>query len=484
MTWLLANIGTRDIQLDDMSDVPPELIKKDGWLSPRKAGEYLRQTDQFARFKSRLRLPMIEKTLRLIAPKLDADLNIVLFATDQDEQVPAHYRDSDTIHFAELIKNILYERHKASGLIKKQIQTLKTSHNPADYDMMYEFFHAQLPLIAEKVGKDDQVYFLIAGGTPQMNTMLLFIGTETFGAQAMPLYVSQDSDRASVLDITRQLYKRALQTSLNVMLKAYAYDPALNLLRENRDYLESSAVTLLEGVLRYAAARRNLDFKQALETLDTVHKDARTLRGLIVSLQREIDDQSEAAKLRETVYLSQLAERTGNWADFLSRLFRFSEGCMQLMAEELGVEWSDKKERKSFAPRWWNANRAMLVLQNLATEQVPAGAENDGEARKVDRAKLQTILKALTVKPEHESFQRALTGLDIVGRPVSLRNNIVHRFTPISRDEIEKHAGATIAEILAAMRQAYRDAFNAEVSDESPYDTINRLCHDILQGTK
>lgn len=480
---LLANVGTRDVQLNDISEIPAELInpKKDG-LHPRKAGEFLRQPENFKRFKNQLRLPMIEKALRYIAPNSWANVIIILFGTDQHEHVAAYYRDGDTIHFAELIKDILFERHKTSGLTKKQIQVIRTRDNPADYDLMYDFFRQQLPMIAEKARDGNLVYFLIAGGTPQMNTMLLFVGSEIFGAQAMPLYVSQDHDRASVLDITQQLYRRALQRSLQVMLRAYAYDPALKVLDENASYLDSLVVSLLRSTLNYATARRNLDLEAALRAFDPVLRETRTLRGTVASLQKEVEDQDEKTKLRETIYLAQLAEQTGNWADFLSRLHRFSEGTMQLMAESLAVKWSDKKTRSSYAVSWWNTNRAMLASLKLADTETPANQETENEARKVDRNNLRMILEEIL---PHDSSQRhALGKLAILDKAIPLRNDIVHRFHPISRDEIERRASAPISEMLLAMRQAYRDAFNAEVSDESPYDTINRLCHDILQEKK
>ncbi|NTV65588.1 MAG: hypothetical protein HGA65_18920, partial [Oscillochloris sp.] len=66
----------------------------------------------------------------------------------------------------------------------------------------------------------------------------------------------------------------------------------------------------------------------------------------------------------------------------------------------------------------------------------------------------------------------------------SLRNDIVHRFTPISREEVEKQASASVTDLLAAMRQTYQFAFGIVVSDESPYDSLNKLCVDILKGQK
>ncbi|NTV62657.1 MAG: hypothetical protein HGA65_03845, partial [Oscillochloris sp.] len=230
-TYLLANIGTRDVQLDSYDDLPPELVNpKSGMLIPRRAGAYFRQPEQFSRWLPHLRLPMIEKALRLIAPKPDASLRIILFATDQPESVKEFYRDSDTIFFAELIRAVLIERYTQIGLPKKQIEIRLTDSNPGDYDQMHDFYKKSLPGVADRKPVPNPVYLLIAGGTPQMNTMLLLIGTEIFGPGAQPLYVSQELDRALNLDTTRLLYRQALQRNLDVILKAYAYSSALKLL--------------------------------------------------------------------------------------------------------------------------------------------------------------------------------------------------------------------------------------------------------------
>lgn len=484
-TYLLANIGTRDVQLDTLTDFPPELVNaKTGHLIPRRAGDYLRQPEQFAHYLTRLRLPMIEKALRFITAKPDDTLRIILFATDQPESVAAHYRDGDTIHFAELIREALFARHKATGLAKKQIEIRSTSSNPGDYDQMHDFYRKYLPGYADRTPAPNPAYLLIAGGTPQMNTMLLLIGTEIFGPAAQPLYVSQDLNTAHKLDTARLLYFQAFQRSLAVVLKAYAYSSALALLTESQDYLKVEIIPLLCAALEYGVVRRNLDLEAAGRAFDATVATTRDLRGTVQAFQREVEDQSEQAKLRETIFLAQIAATTENWADFLNRLHRFSEGTMQLLAERLEVKWSDKLERASYKPTWWEANRTLLASLRLATAQAPDDREAENKAREVNRTNLRTIITALATAPEHEAIRSALVELALIDRPIPLRNDIVHRFTPISRDELVHRAGVSLDELLAAMRRAYQHAFGTVVPDASPYDSLNKLCSDILKGTR
>ncbi|RRR65920.1 MAG: hypothetical protein EI684_21760 [Candidatus Viridilinea halotolerans] len=484
-TLLICNIGTRDLQLDSLDGLPTELVAnpKTGQLKARPAGEYLLQKEHFAQFKDRLRMPMIEKALRFITPAPDADLRIVLFATDQDEHVAPFYRDGDTIHFAHLIKDLLFLRHQKTGLVKKQIEIHTTNHNPADYDLMIDFYRQKLPKIADVNPKPQPIYLLIAGGTPQMNTMLLFIGSETFGAATQPLYVSQDFDRAHTLDVARQIYLQAVQRNLKVMLDAYVYSSALQVLDQTADYLDTEPAQLLRAALNYGIARRNLDLATAACAFDQSIKLTRGLRGTIQSLQREVEDQSEQAKLRETIFLAQLARRTHNWADFLARLHRFSEGCMQLLAEDLQVQWS-KSTRETYAQAWWDAQRALLAGVGMAQATPPEKSAAENFARRVDRENLRKVLGALATAPEHAHIRQFLVELEPVDRPIPLRNNIVHRFTPISQEEIERKAEATVDDLLAAMRRAYQAAFGVVVPEESPYATLNRLCLDMLKGQR
>jgi hypothetical protein len=483
--YLLANIGTRDVALGSLDDLPAEVVNpKSGLPIPRLAGEYLLQKDAFARHAARIQLPMIEKALKLIAPRNWGDLRIVLFATDQDTRVAEHYRANDTIHYGHLIRELLFARYEKDGMAKKQIEVRRSTSNPADYDQMYDFYHQELAVIARRDPPPNPAYLLIAGGTPQMNTMLLLLGTEAFGPGAVPLYASEERDRARKLDTVRLLYRQAFQRNLDVMLEAYAYGSALQLLQRNVDYLESEQAQLLESALRYALARRNLDLASAVQTLDDAIVSTRSLRETIASFQQEAEDGSDEALLRETIFLAQIAARSEGWADFLGRLHRFSEGCMQLLGERLGIVWSNAKKRSSYAPRWWDAQRSMLAQLGLASADPPADPQAENAAREVDRSNLRTIITALAGAPEHEAVRLALAELDRLDAPISLRHDIVHRFTPVSQDEIEKKAGASIEVILAAMRQTYQYAFGRPVPAESPYDSLNRLCADILKGQR
>lgn len=477
-TWLLVNVGTRDVQVNDL-EMPPDAVRPSG-LVARVAGEHLLQPDVFAQSRSRILIPMVDKTLEYLGVRakpekwkvgIDAThLEVVLFATDQPQTVAPHHRNSDTVHFAAIIKDILFEQY---GVFKKQITILLSDKNPSDYDQMYDFYSSKLPGLAERIKPDDQVYLLIVGGTQQMNTMLLLLGGEHLGARIHPLYVNPDSKRPIELDIYQQLTRQAARRSLRILLSdVYAYPAAKELIIQERAALGEQAELL--ALLHYADERRNFDFEAAVITLDLAVKQTRVLRERLCQLQDQLVPATEAMKVRETIFLAQIAEERGDWADFLARLHRFSEGSLQLMADSLGVIWGDKKQRSSYQKQWWAANYHWLASLGLVEDA-------RGEP---DRRNMRAITTYLANQQQQAGFLAALESLSVIDQPIPLRNNIVHRFTPLSESEIITRAGCSPKELIAAMRTSYQHQFQIQVPEIHSYREINTLCFELLEGTR
>lgn len=467
---LICNVGSRDVQLpaERLTTLPAELVQRDN-LVPRLAGTYL--LGHYDTYREALQLPMIEKALQFISPNDKRNVWVHLLATDQPDSVSERFRNSDTIIFAKLIQKVLADRYAAQGLVKKQIRCHETRDNPADYDRMHDFYREVLPTIKKKVVEGVPVWLLIAGGTPQMTTMLLFDGIETFGAAARPLYVSPDKERAMLLDIGQQIYARAFQRNMTVLLRAYAYQTAQELLHQAGDVLEERQTRVLQATLDYVLARRNLDLEGAIATLDATIKDTRGVRDLMHALQQELATTAtnrEVILLRETIYLAQVAAETGNWQDLLTRLFRFAEGLHQQIAEQLGVQWGSK-ERKTFREQWWQAQPPEMVGQ-------VAG-------RDANRASLRVVNTYLAEQAGRTDLLVAVQQLEQVDRPVSLRNRVVHDFTPLSQAEIEAQAQATLDDLIKAMREALRLVAGLDVPQQHPYAAlVNTLCQQVLEG--
>lgn len=477
-TWLLVNIGTRDVQVNGM-EMPPETMFQSS-LVARLAGEYLLQPNVLAQARSKIVIPMVNKTLDYLGVRKKpeawknsvepANLEVVLFATDQPETVVPRYRNSDTIHYAAIIKDLLFEQY---GVFKKQITIILSDNNPSNYDQMHDFYSSKLPLLAKKIGADDQIYLLIVGGTQQMNMMLLSLGAEHLGARTRALYVNPDNKLPVELDIYRQFTRQAVRRSLRILLsEAHAYPAAAELIEQERATLGEQAELL--ALLRYADQRRNFDFETAVTTLNLPIKQTRKFHERLCQLRDELIPPTEALKVRETIFLAQLADERGDWADFLARLYRFSEGSLQLMADELHVKWGDKKERSSYQKQWWAANQDWLT---------PLGLAEDARG-KPDRRNMRDINTHLANQLQKVDFLAALETLGLIDRPMPLRNDIVHRFTPLSESEIIAKAGCSPKELIAAMRTCYQHQFQIHVPEIHPYREINTLCFELLEGTR
>ena len=157
---------------------------------------------------------------------------------------------------------------------------------------------------------------------------------------------------------------------------------------------------------------------------------------------------------------------------------------MQLIAERLGVEGSAPKTRASYEAAWWHAHRPTLHELGLAEAVPPPDPKAENSRREVNRSNLRKIIERLARDQDQPRFLAALDELAVVDRPIPLRNDIVHRFRPISRDEVERRAKVQVPDLLAAMRSAYQHAFGVSIRAEHPYTMINNLCDRFLRGAR
>ena len=465
-TYLLCNVGTRDVEVAaDVQFENQQAFFREK-LVPRVAGKEILERELF----QYVNIPIIEQAMRYVQRNQpETMLSIVLFTTDQPDSVADRYRNSDTVYFAGIIKRLLIDVH---GFTKERIFVHSTSQDPSDYDKMHEWYTQIMGTVAQRIDAGAPVYLLLAGGTPAMNTMLLFAGSERFQAAARPIYVSPARKSASELDINRQISRTALLRSLREVLVAYAYSPAQALVKQH-PALKAEEDNLLNLLFEYAQQRRHFKFDAAIQSLDRALKLKRM--DQLEWLRDDLIDHNELFCLREVIYLAEIALQTGDWLDFLTRLHRFSEGLLQLLAERVGVEWSDKKERKSYHKRWWEAQRSVLHQLGL-TDAAPADQKIENKRREVDRKNLDAVVAHFIQQQGLVEGEQILSLLQAIDAVVPLRNQIVHRFTPVTRAEIEakKHTPEVLIE---HMRQAFA-LFTAEPSlaDQNPYEILNQTC--------
>ncbi|NJO85070.1 MAG: hypothetical protein HC828_21530 [Blastochloris sp.] len=156
----LANVGSRDVIAEGRANLPKD---------SRTLGEMI--LADWEQYRSDLRLPILVKALEAVVKKHSKVDHIFLFASDQHDKA---YRHTDTLPFAQIVKQVLKERY--GGWIETATEIVTISDNPSDYDKMLYFYSNSLQRIADQLQGDYSIYAAVSGGTPAMSFMLLWQG--------------------------------------------------------------------------------------------------------------------------------------------------------------------------------------------------------------------------------------------------------------------------------------------------------------------
>ena len=199
---LFANVGNRDVMVGGRP------LGK-----PRPDGERL--LAELAKGRDEVSLPLLDPTLAYLERAGTPPDRIILFATDQSEQIAPEHRDLDTVHFAAIARVLIEARLLSS---KKQyagkvaIRPL-TRENPSLYDETFAFYQTFLKSFSvSKVGAGvEEVFVLASGGTPAMNLGLLLAGAEQYKDRCKPLYLEAGASQPRRLDLVRQLQESTLR---------------------------------------------------------------------------------------------------------------------------------------------------------------------------------------------------------------------------------------------------------------------------------
>src|SRR5690606_20913007 len=131
---LLANVGNRDLVLNDASRLP-EREDSRWWLSVRRLGQEL--SDNLSRYNDALELPLLGPTLEWLQTENGRDLStasLVLFASNQPEQYTQREEWlKDTLPLAEAMRELIAQRY---AIPKRKIYIRAIEGSPADYANM------------------------------------------------------------------------------------------------------------------------------------------------------------------------------------------------------------------------------------------------------------------------------------------------------------------------------------------------------------
>ena len=349
---VLCNVGSRDLSLDG------QLLRP-----VREKGKQV--LEHYNAFAPRLDLPIILPCLRYILKMHPTGIErLVLFGTDQPE---SPYRQSDTLHVAEVAVRLVKER--LGEAVSTAEHRLIRGINPALYDEAFELYDAML---ADLHPADDEIcYAIIAGGIPACNTALLFQGTRYWGARLRVIYQPQGGEPQE-LRIGQQLMETFREAAAIEHLKRLDFANAM-------PYLET-AHPGLKGLVTFAAQRLAFDFDLAQRTLrEAMREGNRPTRDFIEEHLRHALDDLEAtdgtsrlvALLRELYWNAVITYRHHHYVDFTGRVYRFQEALLRYLVETIFGFSTDlsPQVRERTQEAWVNSIQANEALHKFLEGQ-------------------------------------------------------------------------------------------------------------------
>ncbi len=485
---LLANVGNSDLHLVDRELLPER--EDPHWWTSRRLGEEV--CDHFDHYSDTLELPLIGPTVQWIFEQdtiTGNELNIVLFASDQQKGLP-HESEwlKDTAPVAEAIQ--LRLAHKPFEIPKKNIRILRIEGSPADYANMLRFYAEKLPQIANSTAPNTHIYMEVSGGTPAMTSMLIVMGVEVFGEFLRTLYVDRGTPMPYELGVARELFARKMRATLRDQINLYAYAVAQKTLEQAGSLItpDDHQRQLLDALLIYADRRLAFDFARARKVLQQrAHGLATGVpQAQIKHWLHELDSPDAADQLAELLHSAVIKLKFGDYADFVQRVFRFQEATFRYMAVCMGIEYG--KSEQYLSQSWL---KTQPDLQNYLTHY-PRGADGKpcqqpisiDTGRSLNRVSLGAIVDYYV---QHEtrwkSWNPAAEALFNLSAVADLRNRGIsgHGLEGIGVQDLEAAFGGTIDDLVMSENKIYEILFG-HPPGENPYDAINTLILDLMQG--
>jgi hypothetical protein len=396
---ILCNIGARDVMWEDQEIRPA-----------REGGErLLRELERDPGQAARLRFPILEPCLRYLLSRHRAERpwQVILFGTDQPD--PKH-RGSDTLYFAEIIARHLPGRLREAGFREDfRVEARRIEGiNPALYDEAFEAFGRLLPPLPEGF---QHAYVILAGGTPACNMGLLLQGIRRYGERLRALYPPYGGEPHE-LRVGHQILQAFQEAAVRDRLQEGDFARAEALLRD------LGAPPGLIALAAYAARRMEFDFEGAREALDQAMRegDAATRDFIRQRLLHDLDPllgpgdppRRWEALLRELFWNARAAYRSGRYADFLGRVYRFQEALLRYLVETLlGLPTDLAREvREETRRRWEEGIRGNPALLRFLEQQEVEGQPLDW--RQISRPTYKALL----------AFAIEKGGTDAEGRPL------------------------------------------------------------------
>ncbi len=476
---LIANVGNRDIKLDDQGD------KRE---STRQLGE--RILNNFEHYYNVIQLPLIEPALKYLQEEQGYEIGaieFILFATDQGETA-GDKREQDTLRLAEVAKNYLIKRY---GINKKGIRIEVIESNPADYRNMMEFYDQKMRrlrdwLNSKNDGEFPRIYLEIMGGTPAMVTMLILKATQYFERNVSTLY--NDNGQVFDISIAEELFLQNVREELLLQTELFAYRSAWETLQQYPKVVKNSDEReILLYLLQYGDRRLAFDYDRALKHLKEVRGSTTgELQSVVSRWLNEFKPEDTQFLLAELVYSIEIIIKLGNYSELTQRIFRFQEAMFRYMAEQMGMEYSksSKATGEYVDPSWVKSQEGLEQFLQAYDRTADGQATAVDIKRSLNRFSLGAIVDFFVKnQQEWQHWRQAAESLHGLTNLAELRNKGIsgHGFQGIGEEDIlEAYGIDEIDDLVRDLKEIYRIVFGDELLN-NVYDEINKVCRDIIE---
>lgn len=450
----LANVGSRDVIAEGRANLPKD---------SRTLGEMI--LADWGQYRSDLRLPILVKALEAVVKKHSKVDHIFLFASDQHDKA---YRHTDTLPFAQIVKQVLKERY--GDWIETATEIVTISDNPSDYDKMLHFYSNALQKIADQLQGDYSVYAAVSGGTPAMSFMLLWQGVEIFQQHIQPLYVIQERPLPLQLNIGQMLLMNAILSDIKKSIQVYGYSAAKQLLNAHDGLLDRLLPTYRTvcSIVEYSYQRLNFNFEAAEGALLGAESglDADFVQRIDILID-SIRNRDSIWLLREEIFGAEIDFRTHAYKDALANVFAFREGLLRWLALREGVQLEDNRK---LAPEWLNSQSEELLIY-LKEKNIDLN-------RNVTTFVFERILGFLA--RQNPALKTLTDRIDRFVALSTIRNNAIHNHAGVSINDVTREYNGSVEDIINDMRDLLVQITNTDMGD-NPYDTINALILALIE---
>lgn len=452
--FYFANVGNRDIRHANVKQTIPRLSGKE-WLN------------NYDTVKDQLDFPILRNGIEHVLQILDSKSidRLVLFYTDQPKSVGEKYHQSDTLHYAELAKRLITERMTEQILT---VELRKITGTPNDYDDMYRFYEDQLEQINENENLEC-AFFAPAGGTPACNMTMVMHGSRIFQQKSQVILISESPDSVPrSMDISSEIIRNHNRKAIEMMADHYDFGSIAKIMKQDERQIAKTLWELAE----YMQYRLYFDFEKAYGCLKSVNKAIipselkDVIDNLSVSLGPFLEEREPFSGgvpegeridwvrfqkniLMEVSVNARVKWNSGQYVDFLGRMFRLQEGILRIFFEEQ-TGYSTDKDRYPEDFQNWCTSRGDEFIGYFESNP------HNGKFKSIPTRKV--LLEFLRFRAKTTSdYSEILKYCNKIDHLASLRNQsiLAHGNKPINVDTVERIYGKKICQDVAKIARIW-----------------------------